>query len=248
MTEKIEELELVTEELEKNKNLLVEAERYATIGYISAQLVHAIRNPITSIGGTARLLLKKTGDAKTRRFLKIMAQETSKIEDTLVNLFEFVDDMDLEIQRNSISQILVESIASFYPTLQQNSIELTHNADETDLYLEIDPQKIRQVFHHLIRNSIEAMPSGGRLEITITGNNDGIIVTIADSGHGIASTDFNVLSDPFYTTKTYGTGLGLTLVERILELHGAEFSLTPNASSGTTASVRFPLSNPRTRT
>ena len=80
MAEKIAALELVTQELEKSKDLLVEAERATAIGQMSAQLLHAIRNPLTSIGGTSRLLVKKTNDPYISNFLNIITQESSKIE------------------------------------------------------------------------------------------------------------------------------------------------------------------------
>ncbi|MCK5069210.1 MAG: response regulator, partial [Desulfocapsa sp.] len=90
MQNKIVELEEVTQELETNKDLLIETERYSALGHMSAQLVHAIRNPVTSIGGIARLLGKKNSDIKTQKFLDMMIMESSKIESTLDDLFNFV--------------------------------------------------------------------------------------------------------------------------------------------------------------
>ena len=90
MQQKITELELVTIELEKSKNLLIEAERYSALGHMSAQLVHAIRNPITSIGGTSRLLANRLTDEKTRKFLNLLTSEAAKVETTLNDLFNFV--------------------------------------------------------------------------------------------------------------------------------------------------------------
>lgn len=241
MTVKINELELVTKELEKSKDMLVEAERYSTLGYVSAQLVHAIRNPLTSIGGTARLLLKKEEDKKTRRYLKIISQETDKVEDTLKNLFTFAGDIALEKSTTQINTLLKQCLASFYPTLQKNRIHLTHDLDSHDYMLDIDQGKIRQVFLHLIRNSIEAMESGGELHISTYQNIDSLVVSIIDSGSGISSSVLDQVGDPFYTTKTYGTGLGLSLVEQILNLHNAVFSLEQLSPHGTKATVKFRL-------
>jgi signal transduction histidine kinase/DNA-binding response OmpR family regulator len=239
MNSKIKELEMLHTELEKNKDMLIEAERYSTIGYISAQLVHAIRNPLTSIGGTARLLLRRTEEENTKKFLKIMAEETTKIEETLKNLFQFVEDIALVKQPHSISTALQDSLAVFYATFKKNNIELELDLGDHDIMLDIDEKMMRKVFMHLIRNSIEAMEGGGRLRIELYQDDDGTTVNIIDSGTGMR-TDPDMASNPFYTTKTYGTGLGLTLVEQIVELHDARFSLQQLSPHGMQASLYFP--------
>ncbi len=241
MNEKIHELELVTEELEKNKDMLIEAERYSTIGYVSAQLVHAIRNPLTSIGGTARLLLRRAQEDNTRKFLTIMAEETTKIEETLKNLFQFVDDVSLEMGPYSLTATLRESLAVFYATFKKNGIKLELSVPDNDVILKIDPQMMRKVFMHLIRNSIEAMESGGILRVELSHSEEGTTISICDTGSGISDFNSKLVRDPFYTTKTYGTGLGLTLVEQILELHGAAFSLQQVSPHGIRAVIRFPV-------
>ena len=91
MENKITQLEAMAHELEKNKDLLVEAERFSALGHMAAQLVHNIRNPITTIGGTARLLARKTDDPDQLKFLNMMIGEAAKIEETLQDLFSFVE-------------------------------------------------------------------------------------------------------------------------------------------------------------
>lgn len=239
MTAKIEELELVTHELEKNKDMLVEAERYSTLGYISAQLVHAIRNPITSIGGTARLLAKRANDPKTLKFLNIMAKETKKIESTLEDLFSFVEDSPLKISKQSLHSLIRKSVMIFYGAMKNNGIHYDLNLATTDPPLDIDARKIRQVLLHLIRNAVEAMPSGGDLIVTTIDKSDTFIITITDTGAGIDDADLERVKNPFFTTKTYGTGLGLTLVEQIVALHNATFSLKQCDTGGMMATLEF---------
>ncbi len=123
MLKKIDELEIVTQELERSKDLLVEAEKYSAMGQMSAQLVHAIRNPITSIGGTARLLAKKTEDPYTINFLNIITKEAAKIEATLEDLFSFVQDGELNIVEQPIYPILRRSVMVFYTTMKKNNID-----------------------------------------------------------------------------------------------------------------------------
>ncbi len=239
MTDKIEELELVTHQLEKNKDLLVEAERYSTLGYISAQLVHAIRNPITSIGGTARLLSKRINDPKVLKFLNIIAKETSKIESTLEDLFSFVEDTPLKIGQQPLHGLIRKSVMTFYGAMKNNGITYELDLSESDPMLNIDSKKIRQVFLHLIRNAIEAMPNGGTLTVATREDNNFFIVTITDSGVGVSSSDLNMVTNPFFTTKTYGTGLGLTLVEQIMDLHEGDFTLKQSNAGGMIVTLSF---------
>ena len=243
MMAKISELEMVTQELEKNKDLLVEAERYSTLGYMSAQLVHAIRNPITSIGGTARLLTKRTEDPGILKFLNIMTQETAKIESTLEDLFNFVEESALQKTNQSLHDLLQKSVMIFYGTMKKVGIRYHLELTAIDPYLYIDARKIRQVFLHLIRNAIEAMPDGGVLKVSTKELEGQILVTIMDSGIGITEANFDRVTDPFFTTKTYGTGMGLTLVEQIVKLHEATFSLKRNENGGMIATIGFKRQN-----
>ncbi len=240
MNAKIHELEQVTEELEKNKDMLIEAERYSTIGYISAQLVHAIRNPLTSLGGTARLLLRRTQEDTTRKFLEIMAEETTKIEETLENLFKFAEDIGLEKQPQSITTALQESLTVFYTAFKKRDIQLELALPPEDIVVNIDAVKMRKVFMYLIRNGVEAMESGGKLKVELFREKGGTTIIFADSGSTISAEESPNPSNPLYATKTYGTGLGFTLVEQILEQHGASFSLQSTAPHGMVASIHFP--------
>lgn len=239
MMAKIDELEMVTQELENNKDLLVESERFSTLGYMSAQLVHAIRNPITSIGGTARLLMKRTEDEKILKFLNVMAQETAKIESTLEDLFSFVEESALQKTQQSLNDLLRKSVMIFYGSMKKAHISYQFDLIEDDPYLNIDGRKIRQVFLHLVRNAIEAMPEGGTLKVVTEKKEDKIIVTVKDTGIGISDNNLARVADPFFTTKTYGTGMGLTLVEQIIKLHGATFSLQHNDDGGMIAAITF---------
>jgi len=239
MTAKINELEMVTQELEKNKDLLVETERYSTLGYMSAQLVHAIRNPITSIGGTARLLTRRTDDPNILKFLNIMTQEAAKIESTLEDLFSYVEESSLQKSKQSIHLLLRKSVMIFYAAMKKAGIHYHLDLTASNPILEIDIRKIRQVFLHLIRNAIESMPEGGVLRVSTRDEEQAIIVSISDSGIGISEGNLSRVSDPFFTTKTYGTGMGLTLVEQIVKLHEASFSLKYNENGGMIATIRF---------
>ncbi len=240
MLTKIEELEDITQELEKNKDLLVEAERYSALGHMSAQLVHAIRNPITSIGGIARLLAKKNTEEKNLKFLDMMILETGKIESTLEDLFNFVGEEEPEKFVQPLYPLIRKSIMLFYGTMKRQSIQYQLDLPAPSPLLCIDSKMIRQMLLHLIRNGIEAMGSGGSLSISCAEGETDVTITIADSGSGIANANMARITDPFFTTKTYGTGMGLTLVEKIISDHQGHFFLSHGEEGGMIAKITLP--------
>lgn len=240
MAEKITELELVTQELERSQSLLVEAERTVAIGQMSAQLLHAIRNPLTSIGGTSRLLIKKTNDPYISNFLNIITQESSKIEIILEDLFSFVEETELILGMHPLFSLIRKTLMVFYITMKNQHIEYTLALDGPGPSLPVDENKIRQVFLHLIRNSVEAMPDGGTLRIEACEDEHFVIVQLSDSGPGIPADTLPHVKDPFFTTKIYGNGIGLALVEQIVQAHGGTFSIHDGPTGGTLATVRLP--------
>ncbi len=240
MEHKIHELETVTHELEKNKDLLVEAERYSAVGHMAAQLAHNIRNPITSIGGTARLLARKTDDPEWLKFLNMMTRESAKIENTLEDLFNFVEEQAPKLEPVHLFQLLNKSLMLYYNTMQKLGIEYELVLPDEEPNLEADPQLLRQVFVHLIRNAVEAMSEGGRLVLEVQVEDNRVRVLVRDSGVGITGIDLERTADPFYTTKTFGAGIGLALVKRIIRDHGGELVIRKRESSGTEATVTLP--------
>lgn len=240
MAEKIAALELVTQELARSQDLLVEAERTAAIGQMSAQLLHAIRNPLTSIGGTSRLLIKKTNDPYISNFLNIITQESSKIEIILEDLFNFVEDTELIRGVHPLFSLIRKTVMVFYLTMKNQHIEYTLALDGPGPSLMVDENKIRQVFLHLTRNSLEAMPDGGTLRIEAQEDEHSVIVHLSDTGPGIPAETLPHVKDPFFTTKIYGNGIGLALVEQIVQAHGGTFSIHDGPSGGTLATVSLP--------
>ena len=240
MEDKISELENVTQELEKNKDLLVESASYSALGQMSAQLVHVLRNPITSIGGAARILGKKIQDKKALEFVHMIVNETTRLESTLKDLFEFVSQPEVEKRCEPLSPLIRKTLLLIQPSLVKHSIDVELDIADPDPILEMDNQLIRKMMLHLTRNAIDAMPDGGTLTITVSQQRGWVTISFADTGVGIAEALQERAVDPFFTTKTYGTGLGLTLVEKIVAIHGGNFSLTRKSDGGMEARINLP--------
>ncbi|MBB5347144.1 response regulator [Desulfoprunum benzoelyticum] len=241
MLQKIDELELVSQELEHSKDLLVEAEKYSAIGHMSAQLAHAIRNPITSIGGTARLLARKSDDPYTINFLDIITKEASKIETILEDLLSFAQDHKLELASQPVNPLIRRCLMAFYLMMRKANITYDLDLPDDDIIVQIDATRIKLALLHLIRNAIEAMPDGGTLTVRVVQKNESCQISIKDTGVGISEAALQHVTDPFYTTKVYGTGMGLALVQRILTLHRGSLQLRPHSTGGMIAVITLPL-------
>jgi signal transduction histidine kinase/DNA-binding response OmpR family regulator len=225
MQKKIGELEELNEELDKNKDLLVKAERYSALGHMAAQMVHVIRNPITSIGGISRILSKKIADPDLSKYLRVMIKETDRLESTLGDLFDFVTHTESRKEPALFYQLIHKTLMLVQSSLNKQSVVLEIDLPEPEPVLEVDTRQIRQMLLHLFRNAIEAMPLGGTLGITVRVKDGRVCLSITDTGVGIPAAAITMAKDPFFTTKTYGTGMGLTMVERVVKAHDGDFLL-----------------------
>jgi signal transduction histidine kinase/DNA-binding response OmpR family regulator len=240
MERKIKELEEVTSELQKNKDLLVETERYSALGHMAAQLAHSIRNPITAIGGTARLLARKVENPEWLQFLSMMAAEAGKIEKILEDLFNFVEQSKPVLERTHLLPLVRKALLLHFNALNNRNITKTFIFPERDPLVRVDPRQIQQALVHLIRNSIEAMPQGGELTVNVAEENERVVIALSDTGQGMSREDLGHATDPFYTTKMVGAGMGLALVRRIIQDHEGELILASDAHRGMRATIVLP--------
>ena len=238
---KIAELEAVNQELDRNKDLLVEAERYSALGHMAAQLVHIIRNPITSIGGVSRILSKKNVDAEWAKYLNVIIHETERVESTLEDLFDFVGQGATHKEELPLCLVIKKTALLLQSSMAKHGVTWEMDCPDPEPVIQGDMHQIRQMFLHLFKNADEAMADGGKLTIVVTVAEGQAIVSIIDTGPGIPESYLDQAKDPFFTTKTYGTGMGLTLVERIVRAHGGTFSLKPHPGGGLEVQVVLPL-------
>lgn len=241
MQGKIAELQDLNEELNKNKDLLVEAERYSALGQMAAQLVHTIRNPITSIGGVSRILAKKTSDESWLKYLNVITKETARLESTLTDLFDFVTQSQLVKIEAPVCNLLKKTLLLLQSEMEKQQIAWEVDCPEMVVVVVVDERQMRQVFLHLLKNGVEAMPQGGKLTIKVRQEAQWIRIVVRDTGLGMPESQLARVRDPFFTTKTYGTGMGLTLVERVVAAHGGRFNLKTNPTGGMEATVLLPL-------
>ncbi|NOX25607.1 MAG: response regulator [Deltaproteobacteria bacterium] len=236
----ISELKKVNNELDKNKNLLVQAERYSALGHMAAQMVHNVRNPITAIGGVARIMAKKNPPEGFNKYINVMVRETDRLENILSTLFEFVDSDEMVKEKTAIYPLVQNVLFLLQKEIGQQGITVNINFADSQQELLIDGDQISKIIVHLCRNAVEAMPAGGVLTIDGSVVGDWFNLVIIDSGQSVDTGLEPRIMEPFYTTKVYGTGMGLTIVERIVAAHGGNFTIQ-RIDNGTEVVVRLPM-------
>jgi PAS domain S-box-containing protein len=217
---------------------VMKSERLATLGQVVAEISHEIKNPLVTIGGFARQLVKTAQDDKTRLKLNTIADEVQRLENLLGDLRNLYRPAELAMERFDINELLQEIYALTKEDADGSDIRLRLNTRKAPIFVEGDRDRLEQVFLNLVKNGIEAMKKGGDLILQSRLSGDTAQITISDEGHGIPKSIRKRVFTPFFTTKKKGTGLGLSITKRILEDHpGCSFTLVSQEGKGTTVKV-----------
>jgi signal transduction histidine kinase len=240
LEERIRVLRTLNEEVERNKDQLVEAERYAALGRMADQLLHEIRNPLSTIGGMAKILKRKLEDSELINYAQTMVRESERVEKTLTAIFDFAKIPELNRELVRVCDLLKASIALLQSELDRHNIILNVNFPDLQPVLFLDRIHIQQAFLSILKNSVEAMPDGGILTVSVSIPERNAEIQITDTGLGMAKGHLDKADEPFFTTKTYGLGLGLSVAKRVVELHGGFMCLTKNNLGGTNVSISLP--------
>ncbi len=245
MSRVYENLEHTNKRLVDARDLLVRTKTLATLGEFSAGIAHELRNPLVSIGGFAKRLTRIfEGDSKEARYSRIIANEVEGMEKILNQILDFAGGAKTERRKVDVILLLEQIFVLFTEQFEKKAISVETDYEERARYLYIDEVQMRQLFINLIKNAIEAMGNGGLLRVRstlISGNDGGVGFEVADTGVGIPPEDIQHIFDPFFTRKSSGTGLGLTMCSRIVESnHGGRMFIESKIGRGTSVLVWLP--------
>lgn len=220
---------------------LVEKERLAVLGELSAVVAHEVRNPLGVIFNSIsslRRLVRLEGDAKT--LFEIVEEEANRLDRIVNDLLEFARPHPANPSWVDVGA-LVSSALSTYPRPESIALELVVEEDLPEVHA--DERLVRQALLNLVQNAIHAMPKGGSLRVeTRRAERDGkryVQIAVTDHGPGIPEEIRNKIFEPFFTTKATGSGLGLALVKRIVEAHGGRVLLRTALGEGSTFILEF---------
>lgn len=221
------------------EEVLRNSEKLTIAGQLAAGIAHEIRNPLTAIKGFIQLLNKEFPHRK--HYFEIIIEEISRIELIISELLYLAKPQEIKFITTDIHTLLKDVILLLETQAILSNVEI--NLDLTLKNSEINGEKnqLKQVFINFIKNSIEAMPNGGKLTIkTVDREGKGAVIDICDTGPGIPSAVLERLGEPFYTTKEKGTGLGFMISKKIIETHGGCLEVYSRENCGTTIEIFFP--------
>ncbi len=239
------ELLRARERMEEANRKLVQAEKLASIGRLSATIAHEIRNPLTSVKlNIQKVAANERADPAEAEHLSIAKEGIAQIEKFIKDLLSFTRASELHLERFSLEQVLEESLKVLRDALRDKGIAVeTSYAPGLPPAL-VDGDKLRQVFLNVLRNAWEALDEGGRIEVVLdldTGHGrPRFRVRITDDGPGIPRANRESIFEPFFTTKPSGFGLGLANARKIVEQHNGTIRLARVKGRGSQFVVCLP--------
>jgi signal transduction histidine kinase len=214
----------------------------AAIGELVASVVHEMRNPLSSVKLNFQIIgrsLEQNG--LLHEHYSIGREQIAQLENMLSGLLDYSKPIALEKIPFQLETVIAESLRQLQPCIGEGMIEL--KIDNSLPPVLGDPERIRQVIVNLVKNAIEAAGPSGKVEIssksTDKAGNRGITMTISDNGPGISHQDLKRIFQPFFTTKQAGTGLGLSVVKKIIEAHRFGISISSEGGVGTVVNLEL---------
>lgn len=229
-------------QLGETQERLIRSERLAVIGNMAAYIAHEIRNPLVTIGGFARAILRTSHqDNQTRQSIEVIVEEVKRLEKILANIMDFSKPYEPVRMISQINEILENTCSLMEPYFKNDNIQLTKKLDTGIPGIIIDSTQIKQVFLNIIKNAVESMPNGGRLTVETMLEDECIRINITDTGEGMTAETMKNIFVPFFTTKVDGTGVGLAVSQKIVDDHGGYIKVNSSLHEGTTFSIYLPM-------
>jgi two-component system sensor histidine kinase PilS (NtrC family) len=217
-----------------------QADRLATLGRMSANIAHEIRNPLASLSGAVEALTSDAlGTPERGRLAQIVLRESDRLNTIIKNFLDYARPAPLTVTAVDVTDLVDEVLL-----LVEHRAEPPHLKVRRDLPASlvwpVDAQQMRQAIWNLCLNATEAMPDGGELGVTARVHDNRLCLELSDTGAGIPGEDLEHVFEPFFSTKAGGSGLGLAVVHRIVQDHGGSVDVRSTGGTGTTFTLRLP--------
>ncbi len=236
---------LARKRMEEANKKLIQAEKLASIGRISAGIAHEIRNPLTSVKLNVQKLVQsdRLNEAE-KEHISLSQEGIGQMEKFIKELLDFTRVSELNLDRFSIEQILEESVKMIADFLALKKIVLEKKFQEGLPQVLVDGDRLRQLFLNILRNAAEALGEEGKIKLSLSLLDkqpvNKIKIEIIDNGCGIPEKDRDVIFEPFYTTKSSGIGLGLPNARKIIEQHKGSIRVKECQGKGTSFEILIP--------
>lgn len=218
-------------------------EKLMALGHLAAGVAHEIRNPLSSIKGLAKYFAERTpAGGESHELAQVMAKEADRLNRVVSELLELVKPAHLTLQHVDLNQVITHSLHLVSQDAASRDIQLRFAANATLPAIEADPDRLTQVLLNLYLNAIHAIGRQGTITVEASESSaDRVKIVVTDSGKGIAPEQLEAIFTPYYTTKADGTGLGLAVVQNIVEQHGGTIQVESSPGKGATFTLSLPV-------
>ena len=232
----LESMEEIESELELSR-------RMAAIGRLTSGVAHEVKNPINAIVVHIELLRNKLGDANApgNRHLEVIEAEIRRLDRVVQTLVDFSRPVELQLREQDLRAVIGDILALATEELSTRNVILVDHMPEQPVIANVDADLLKQAALNVIENGAQAMPEGGKLEMTLEVDRKQAIISIADEGVGIPDEIRDRIFDLYFTTKSGGSGIGLAMTYRILQLHHGSIEVQSREERGTEFRLRLPL-------
>ncbi len=229
-----------TRSLDRAQEAIIQRENLATMGRMVANIAHEIRNPLSIIRTSADRIRRKHGiDDEAVDYI---TEEVDELNRVLTGYLEFANpSRPADFAPQSGKRILTRSLLAAHTDAQEKSVTIVEALPDHDVMINGDEKRLHQAVINVLINAVQATGSGGRVEVSLSSSDGRAVIMVTDSGEGISAGDLARVTDPFFTTKTGGSGLGLSVVKTIVDDHGGQFEISSRPDQGTEVTLSFPL-------
>jgi signal transduction histidine kinase len=227
---------------------LRQVESLAALTTLSAGVAHEIKNPLTSIDIHIQLLKREIdrleGDESKnmRNLLVIVKEEVDRLNSIVQDFLFAVRPMSMNLGRENVNELITNLVQFMKYELEEADIEIALELGKDLPTILIDPKYLKQALLNILKNSIEAIGEGGIITLKTYSSNDGdVVIEVVDDGKGIPEEVMGKIFEPYFTTRKFGTGLGLVIVYKIVKEFGGDIKVRSEKGTGTTFTVTLPV-------
>ncbi|GMW03850.1 MAG: hypothetical protein AMXMBFR84_49840 [Candidatus Hydrogenedentota bacterium] len=236
---------LMMDTLKAKQMELVRTEALASVGELTASIVHEMRNPLSSIKINTQVLARAAGsDVRYREMGQIVLQQVDRLENMLTDMLHYSRPLALTLEPVLFDELAAETCRVLEPVLASKGITLRVIAPDERLVLMIDREQVRRVFSNILENAADAIDGAGWIRVCAERHSavqGYAAIHFVDNGPGLTEEGLARASEPFYTNKLKGTGLGLANVKKIAELHGGSLIISNRSEGGLEVTVTLPI-------
>ncbi len=241
-------LAAMTAQLRTSRAQLVQAEKLASIGEMSAAVAHGLRNPLASLRAAAQLVRLHPASPAATEHLDAIIEEVDRLDRRISHLLSFSRPAPFRPVSESLPRLIDELLPAVATPIREQRVDLEMAVPASLPPVRVDPMQLEQAILEIVSNALDAMPNGGRLRISAAvANGDGpanVVLEVSDTGGGIPDQVLPSVCEPFFTTRQEGTGLGLAIAKRYVEQNGGRLEIASRPGDGTTVRLRLPVERP----